>query len=172
MRIQAARYAPLIAILVAAFWPPGLPAQTLVYEREFSLIADADNTLRITLTADDRIVIERPKFMTRSGRHKARAPAGSYAQLAQKLNGIAPITRSVEADIRRRAANERVHVSDPEFTRFMALDDQRRVVDAVEATSIGAWNRVFEDDVRLANLASLERDWMELMKSAMAGGAE
>jgi len=161
-----------IAMIVALFWSLGLSAQTLVYEREFSMIAEADNTLRITLSEDDRIVIERPFFMTRAGRFEATAPAGSYERLAAELSGLAPTSRTVREDIRQRATNELVYVTDPEYTRFMLLGDQRQVVEAVEATSLEAWSRVFTDDVRLANLAELEREWLDVMSRSLTGDAE
>ncbi len=162
----------LIAAAILAAGSMGLAAQTLVYEREFSMIAEADNTLRITLTEDDRLVIERPFFMTRPGRFEGAAPAGTYERLAAELTGVAPISRTTDQDVRQRAANELVHVTDPEYTRFVLFDDRRQVIEAVEATSVEAWSRQFDDDIRLTRLAELERDWMALMDQALAGAAE
>ncbi|MEN1727301.1 MAG: hypothetical protein AAGJ52_02565, partial [Pseudomonadota bacterium] len=46
-------------VLSSASW-----AQSLVYEREFTFFGEVDNTLRITLTADNTLLVERPAFMT------------------------------------------------------------------------------------------------------------
>lgn len=115
----------LLVVLALVLPATGAMAQTLGYEREISLLAEADNTLRITLSADDRIIIERPAFMTRPGRVVGSAAAVSHARLSRQLAGLLPLTRQLDADIRQRARNEMVYVSDPQYTRFMLQDSQR-----------------------------------------------
>lgn len=159
----------LLTALLLLVGSTGLAAQSLVYEREFTLIGEADNTLRIAITPDNRITIERPVFMTRPGRFEAVAPDGTHARLSSALEGVAPISRSLDQDIQRRAANEHVYVTDPELSRFLVLGNQRQVVEAVEATSIQAWHEHFKDDIRLARLVELEKDWYHLMDQALAG---
>jgi len=159
----------LLVVLALALPASGAMAQTLVYEREFSLLAEADNTLRITLTADDRIVIERPAFMTRPGQHTGSVASGSHARLSNLLGGVLPLTRQLNADISHRASNELVYVSDPEYARFLMLDNQRRVVDGVEMPSLQAWSARFPDDVRLRMLNELQTLWYQLMDEMLTG---
>jgi len=166
---RTVRLLTAIALLVGS---TGLTAQTLVYEREFTLIGEAENILRITITPDNRMTIERPEFMTRPGRFEAVAPDGTHARLSSALNGVAPISRSLDQDIQRRASNEHVYVTDPELSRFLVLGNQRQVVEAVEATSIQAWHEHFKDDIRLSRLVELEKDWYELMDQALAGDVQ
>ena len=159
----------LLVVLALVLPASGAMAQTLVYEREFSLLAEADNTLRITLSADDRIVIERPAFMTWPGHYESNAAAGSHARLSRQLAGLLPLTRQLGAEINQRARNEMVYVSDPEYTRFMLLDSQRQLIDAVEMPSLQAWSANFPDDVRLRLLQDLESQWTALMDDVLAG---
>lgn len=162
----------LMAALLLLVGSTGLAAQTLVYEREFTLIGEADNTLRITLTPDNQATVERPGFMTRAGRFEAQAPEGTYGRLSSALDGVAQISRSIDQDIQQRAAEELVYVTDSEHTRFLVLSNQRQVLEAVQATSIQAWHDHFKDDIRLARLADLEQEWLDVMNQAMAGGAQ
>lgn len=157
----------IFGALILTACSAGISAQTLVYEREFSLAGLADNTLRISLSHDDRLVIERPAFMTHAGRFEAVAPEGTYQRLADEIAGTARIARSVNEDIQRRAASELIYVTDPEYTRFLMLGNQRQVVEAVEATSLEAWRQHFDDDIRIARLVDLERDWLDLMEQAL-----
>jgi hypothetical protein len=166
------RKAPWIAMLIALVWSIGLSAQTLVYEKRFSLMGGVDDRLRITLTENDRVVIERPNFMTRPGRHEGSTPAGAYQRLSNELIGLAPLARTMDEDVRRRAASELIYISDPEYTRFMLVGNQRQVIEAIEATSIQPWSRQFKDDIRLVRLAELERDLLAIMDQALAGGAQ
>ena len=159
----------LLTALLLLVGATGLAAQTLVYEREFTLIGEADNTLRISITPDNRTTIERPIFMTRPGRFEIVAPEGTYDRLSSALDGVAQISRSIDQDIRQRASNELVYVTDPEISRFLVLGNQRQVVEAVEATSIQAWHQHFRDDIRLTRLVELENDWHDIMNQALAG---
>lgn len=172
MPLNVSRNTRWIATALALCWSLGLSAQTLVYERTFSMIGSPDNTLSITLTADDRLLIQRPHFMTHPGRLEGSAPPGTYQRLASELTGLAPLARTMNEDVRRRAAGELVYISDPEYTRFLMLGEQRQVVESIEATSIQPWSRQFKDDMRLARLAELERDWLAIMDQALAGGAQ
>jgi hypothetical protein len=160
-----------LAGLLALMLPVAALGQSLVYEREFTLIAEADNTLRMTLEANDRLTVERPVFMTRSGRFEFQLPAGSHARMASELTRVAVDSRALDEDVQRRAANEFRHVSDDEISRFLQLDEQRQPLTGVEVISLEPWAVQFPDDVRLAALLEFERDWYALMDQAMAGGA-
>lgn len=166
------RWPLLLSALLLAQASFGLMAQTLVYEREFSLIGEADNTLRISLTPDDRLVIERPVFMTRAGRHEAEAAAGSHQRLSGLLSTLSQHSRWLNQDLQVRARQELVHVSDPEHTRFYALDDRRGRQNTVSVDSPQAWARHFDDDIRLAQAVELEREWYSLMAEALEGIAQ
>jgi len=167
-----------VPILVAAFacLMLGLVSgaalgQSLVYERQFTLIAEADNTLRMALDENDLLTVERPKFMARPGRFEFQLPAGNHARMASKLARAALDSRTLDEDVQRRAVNELRHVSDDEISRFLELDGQRQVSTGVEVISLEPWAAQFPDDVRLAALLQLERDWYVLMNKALSGGA-
>ena len=140
----------------------GLAAETLVYEREYTLIGEADNTLRIEISADDRVVVERPLFMTRSGRHSFRAPSGTFERLRSGLKSAGADTDALHRDIQRRAAATMQVVTDPEFSRFALVDAQREPVESVTVGSLEAWSQRIQDP-RLARLHALEQDFFGLM---------
>lgn len=156
---------------LALLLPAAALGQALVYEREFALIAEADNTLRMTLDENDRLTVERPVFMTRSGRFEFQLPAGSHARMAAELARAAIDSRALDEDVQRRAANELRYVSDEEISRFLELDAQRQVRTGVEVISLEPWAAHFPDDQRLTALLELERDWYALMDQALSGGA-
>lgn len=160
-------------LTLAALLLPALgAAQTLIYEREYTLIGEADRVLRIELDASDRMLVERPRFMTHPGRHELQAPAGSYARLARMLNVAAPQARGLSADLERRAANELKVVTDEEIVRIRLVDEARGVQTSVLAISPGAWARLFDDEPRLQALAALDQAWLELMEQGLRGGAQ
>ncbi|NKI34827.1 hypothetical protein HFP89_06575 [Wenzhouxiangella sp. XN79A] len=148
----------------------GLAAQTLVYEREYTLIAEADNTLRVELHPDGRLVVERPEFMTWSGRHEFRVAPSRYQALRDAFDAAHTDTGRLYEDVQRRAANEEWIVTDPEFSRFALVDEARGPLEQVTAVSLEAWAARF-DDPRLERLHDLELDLFELM-NAQAPGAE
>ncbi len=167
----SARCLGLVLLGASALLPAMALGQTLVYEREFTLIAEADNSLRMTLEANDLLTVERPIFMTRPGRFEYQLPAGSHVRLAAELTRAAVDSRALDEDVQRRAENELRHVSDDEISRFLQLDARRQVTTGVEVVSLEPWSMHFPDDVRLAALLDLQRAWYDLMDRAMAGGA-
>lgn len=140
----------------------GLSAQSLVYEREYTLIGEADNTLRVELFPDDRMVVERPLFMTRAGRHEVQAPEGTYDRMRSAFEASRVDSLELHRDVQRRAAEEFRVVTDPEFSRFALVDGQRGPLETVTVVSLEAWAQVIEDE-RLDRLDAFERDWFALM---------
>ena len=165
----ASRHVSPIAILLVALIPMLASAQAgeLVYEREFTLLAEAENTLRMRLNENDRLTIERPIFMTHAGRYEVQMPAGTHARMSGELGRVAIDSRALDQDIQTRAANEYRHVSDDEISRFIELDAQRQVVSGVEVISLEPWSVHFPDDARLTQLLELERAWYGLMDQGM-----
>lgn len=166
-RAAPALFACLLLTGSALAW-----AEALVYQREFSLMAGPDNVLVITLEADDRVVVERPGFMTRAGIHSARLEAGTHARMAARLDRIDIDSSRLADDLDQRSRNERVRVTDPEYSRFYALGEDRTVSRAITVESLEAWSDRFRDDPRLAQLRELELRWYELMSMAMTMAGE
>lgn len=169
-RSPSAHFLKSVLLGLAVLLPGAVLAQALVYEREFTLIAEADKSLRMTLDENDLLTVERPVFMTRSGRFEFQLPAGSHARMAAGLARAAVDSRALDEDVQRRAENELRHVSDDEISRFLQFDAQRQVTTGVDVVSLQPWAAHFPDDVRLAALLALERDWYALMDQALSGG--
>lgn len=146
-------------------------AETLVYEREFSMIAEEDNTLRIELAPDGRLVVERPLFMTRAGRYELQVDPAEYSRLRAAFETAYTDTDALHADVQRRASNEEIVVTDPEYSRFALVDEQRGPLQQVAAVSLAAWTSVF-DDPRLERLEALESEWFSLMNAQLAEVSE
>ena len=163
-------FAVLLGLLVIAL-PALAGAQSLVYEREFTMIGGEDNVLRIELTADGTATVKRPAFMTRAGAHRGRVDAQRFRELADMLADAAGGSVGLSADLRARAANELVYVSDPEITRFARLDAARQPEVVLRAESISSWAKRFPDDQRLQRLERLEQAWLALMAEVVPGGA-
>ena len=148
----------------------GLAAQTLVYEREFSMIAEADNTLRIELAPDGRLVVERPEFMTWSGRHEFQVSPRRYLALREAFESAYTDTDQLHDDVQRRASNEEWTVTDPEFSRFALVAEARGPMQQVTAVSLEAWAARFGDDPRLQRLHDLEVSLFDLMNAQAPEG--
>ncbi len=149
----------------------GLVAQTLVYEREFSMIAEADNTLRVELHPDGRLIVERPEFMTWSGRHEFQVTPRRYQALREAFDAAYTDTDRLYDDVQRRAANEEWIVTDPEFSRFALVDESRGPLRQVTAVSLESWAARF-DDPRLQRLHDLEVALFDLMNAQAPGGEQ
>ena len=156
-----------LGILLAAL-PTLLPAQQLVYEREYALIADAANTLSITLEPDGSTVINRPVMMTRSGVLRGKVPAHRYDELRAALDAVQVSTSDLDSDLRQRTRVELFHISDVETSRFIHLNASREVAASIEVDSLEPLARHFDDDMRLRALHELERQWWQLMHEVMA----
>ena len=144
----------------------GLAAQTLVYEREYTLIAEAENTLRLEVSPDDQVFMDRPVFMTYPGRHTFRAPVGTYDRLRRAFETARTDTDRLHRDIQQRAANEMQVVTDPEFSRFALVDSDRGPIDVVTVVSLEAWaSRI--DDQRLQRLSALEDELFAMMNAIL-----
>jgi len=152
------------AMLVAS---QGVSAQVLVYEREYTMIAEASNTLRAELSADDRMLIERPAFMTRPGRHEIQAPPGTFQRFLQAFEAADTDSQQLYLDLQRRAAEERVVVTDPEYSRFALVEPGRGPVAEVAAVSLEGWVQRIRDP-RLERLYAFEREWFRLMDLLLA----
>ncbi len=142
-------------------------AQSLVYEREFTMVATTDNILRMELSADGHLSVNRPAFMTHSGRHELTLAASVYSQLNDQLTARAADSENLGRELQQKAHQELRYVSDPEISRFYRMDHQGRKLDHVSAISLEAWSRIYPDDQRLAGLRTLEQHWYEIMRSAL-----
>ncbi|MDX1627030.1 MAG: hypothetical protein R3323_11020, partial [Wenzhouxiangellaceae bacterium] len=72
-RSELSIHAALLAASIFLLLPLAAGAQTLVYERDFTIVDGADSVLRIELSADGRVTVQRPAFMTRPGHHEGQA---------------------------------------------------------------------------------------------------
>lgn len=151
----------------------GLSAQTLVYEREYTLIAEEENTLRIELYPDDRLIVDRPVSMTHSGLHDLQAPRGTYDRMLQKFQAAHTDSDALYEDVQRlsKAGDVEWVVTDPEFSRFALVGPDRSVLQRVTAVSLEAWAARL-DEPRLDKLSSMENAWFELMNSQIGGGVQ
>jgi len=157
----------LLAWVALAMPASELLAQSLLYEREFTMIGMQDNTLRMELTESGELTIERPAFMTHSGRHELAVQSSIYSELGDQLAARYADSRNLSSDIQQRARQDMRYVSDPEISRFYRLDQQGRKLDHVSGISLEAWADVYPDDQRLASLRNLERQWYQLMQRAL-----
>ncbi|MBY6203457.1 hypothetical protein [Halomonas denitrificans] len=148
----------------------GLAAETLVYEREYTLIGEADNTLRIELSPDDRMIIHRPAFMTYPGNHRIDVTSGTYRKFRAAFEAARTDSVELQRAVQARAAGSMAVVTDPEFSRFALVDAQRGPLETVTVVSLEAWAQRI-DDVRLQRLDRLERDWFSLMNSELQEAA-
>ncbi len=148
----------------------GLAAETLVYEREYTLIAEADNTLRIELSPDDRMTIHRPAFMPYAGDHRMAVPGGTYRKFRAAFEAARTDSLELQRAVQERAAETLAVVTDPEFSRFALVDPQRGPLETVTVVSLEAWAQRI-DDVRLDRLDRLERDWFSLMNAELQEAA-
>jgi len=151
------------AMLVAS---QGVSAQVLVYEREYTMIAEASNTLRVELSADDRMLIERPDFMTRPGRHEIQAPPGTFQRFLQAFEAADTDSQQLYLDLQRRMTEGLLVVTDPEYSRFALVEPSRGPVAEVAAVSLEGWAERIQDP-RLERLHAFEREWFELMNSVI-----
>jgi hypothetical protein len=142
-------------------------AETLVYEREFSMIAEDDNTLRIELTPDGRLTVERPVFMTRSGRYELQVDPAEYTRLRAAFEAAYTDSDRLHYDVQFKSSRDQIFVTDPEYSRFAVVDDERRPVRLVAAVSVEAWAETI-DDVRLQRLQKLQDDWAALMDAKVS----
>ncbi len=156
----------LLIVLFAAPLPAA--AEALRYERVYAIFDARANTLRITLDNSGLVTIERPALMTHAGVHVRQLKGDDYHRLRQAYDDARVDTRSLREDVRQRAEAERFEVSDPEYSRFYSLDDNRQMIDSVEVESLEPFARQFADDVRLQALDALEKEWWRLMQDALA----
>ncbi len=143
-----------------------LAADTLVYEREFTLIGEDDNVLRVELSPDDRMTIHRPAFMTYPGSHRLTVPAGTYKRLRSAFEAARTDSVELQRAVQQRAAETFTVVTDPEFSRFALVDPERGPLDTVTVVSLEAWAQR-SDDPRLARLDRLEREFFSLMNAEL-----
>ncbi|MDT8450539.1 MAG: hypothetical protein RQ847_10265 [Wenzhouxiangellaceae bacterium] len=159
-----------LALAVAALLSAGsAAAQQIVYEREYEMIAGGDNVLRIVVEADGSVQVDRPAFMTHSGRHQGRIPDAAWRGLLTAMRAIDFGGRALAADIRRRSANEVFHVSDAEISRFALYDADGQPLRFIEAKSISAYAERF-DDARLKRLRRLEQRLLDVMTGVVGAG--
>ncbi|MCA1780115.1 MAG: hypothetical protein LC637_12250 [Xanthomonadaceae bacterium] len=167
----------VFGLMLGAVWvvaSGALPAQQLVYEREYSMFESGSRVLLMTLDPDGSLRVERPAMMTHSGSHRATVPVAHYQQLSAALDAIQADSRSLKEDLRERARVELFHVSDVETSRFARLDARRAAVTRIEIESLQPMAERFDDDVRLRALLDLEQHWWQLMKQVIAvdGGGQ
>ena len=160
--------AGVVALLLASSLV--LAQERLVYEREFAMISGADNTLRIVVTADGDVTIDRPAFMTHAGEHRGNLPESAWTELRLAIESIDFSSRALDQDVRQRSRNELFVVSDPEYSRFGMFDDSRAPLKVIEVESLKAYAQRF-DDRRLKQLRDLERRLIELMDQVIEGSA-
>ena len=160
--------AGLVALLLGSSLV--LAQERLVYEREFAMISGVDNTLRIVVTADGDVTIDRPAFMTDAGEHRGNLPESAWTELQLAVESIDFSSRTLAEDVRQRSRNELFVVSDPEYSRFGLFDDNRAPLKVIEVESLRAYAQRFEDR-RLEQLRNLERRLLELMDQVIEGGA-
>lgn len=158
----------LLILIVLGMTSSALFAQSLVYEREFTMISEEDNTIRMELTADGKLVIDRPVFMTNSGRHELSVGSFYYTQLYDQLAARSADSGDLSMEVQRQANQDMRYISDPEISRFYRLDEQGRKIDFVSAVSLEAWTRVYPNDQRLASLRHFEQQWYQLMQMAVS----
>ena len=143
-------------------------AETLVYEREFTLIAEADNSLRMTLDPDGRLTIDRPAFMTHPGRHQIVVSPDRYLVLNESFQQAEVRSSRASANVLARAEDDIKVITDPEISRFSRLDEAGRKSIQVSGQSIGAWAAVYPDQAGLIELHELEQAWYALMRQALS----
>lgn len=143
-----------------------LAAETLVYEREYSLLAGPDNILRIEIGSDGLVTIHRPVGMTKPGTHRRWVDSSVYEQLRREFDEARVDSDRLSDDIERVAANELRVVTDPEYSRFFLLDDSRAVGRSFSVVSLEAWAQLLDDD-RLERLDQFENRWFAVMNAAL-----
>ncbi len=139
----------------------------LVYEREYTMVRSTENTLRITLDADENLTVLRPDFMSRAGHHSRKLPPGTFERLRDLLLEYLEEMTALDAEIRQLSDQELRYVSDPEYSRFQLYDEQGDLVHSVRVTSLEAWAGIYRDHPRLANARGLELAWYRLMEGAL-----
>ena len=155
-----------IGLLIAVF-PLTALSQTLVYEREYTSFQSVDNILRITLDQQGVVTIDRPSFMTHSGRHTFQVSPRRYAELSAQLTDLPFTSEELNASVRQRVGQEMFHVSHSEYTRFQLQDGARNISDAVEIVSLRAYSNRFEDHSNLSVARALEKQWLSMMDDLM-----
>ena len=158
------RNAVLTVVLLIA---STLHASTLVYERQYSHFEHGQNTLRVMLTDQGLLTIERPQFMTQPGRYEYQVDPVHYLSLSSGLNAVPAGSVELQSRYRQRLEGQSLFVSHPELSRFQRLDASRNVMDQLEIESIDAQRLQTRDDPALEQAKRLEAQWWQLMDDAL-----
>lgn len=158
----------LLLATALGIFTSNLCAQSLVYEREFTLVGEEHNTLRIELTANGTLIVDRPAFMTNSGRHEKSIDRSVYSQMADQLSVQSEGNPQLNMELQQQAMQEMRYISDPEISRFYRLDERGRKVDSVSGISLEARARVYPNVQSLISLRELEQKWYRLMQMAVS----
>lgn len=148
-------------LLGLMLWLAVLPAgaQTLIYERSFSMVRDTDNRLVITLTEPDRVEVYRPVFMTRSGHYQFRVLPEVIEFLLGAYEDVVIQARDLDARVQARTGAGPLVITDPELTRFQRQDPSAEIA----VWGVKPYAAVFVDEPGLAELAELEAAFWALM---------
>lgn len=142
-------------------------AQEIRYERIFPMIADDNNRLVITVSADNQVTVERPEFMTDAGVHRFTMDGSTRAGLDMELSALNVSSENLEQRIATRSENELVYVSDREITVIRVIDENRNVVQEVWAEGLQPRAEAFPRDTELRMLADFENGMWDLMSDLM-----
>lgn len=145
-------------------------AQSLHYERVYTLFDGDDNRLVLDIDEQGHARIHRPHFMTSAGDYEIRLSPGEWQTLVEEVSRsrqLVPDAGQISRSLKLRSENDLRVVTDPEISRFSLHDQQRQLDWEYEMESVMAWAAVYPDIAGLQNMAEVENRLWLLMDSLL-----